>query len=334
MKNLSKLSLAFIFLVFCSCSSENKAAQNADTASKTTETAQTVNSQNSNPTNVNPSEQASTDEELIKKYIADNNLKAERDPSGLYYVIEEAGSAEKPGQQDFIIAHYHGMLLDGTVFDSSVDRGEPFEFPLGRVIPGWQTGIPKFGKGGKGKLIIPSTMAYGPRNAGQIPPNSCLVFNVEVIDFLNQAEQAERQAEQAKIQAKLSEKQLAIDEEVIKKYIADKGLKAERDPSGVYYVVEEAGSAEKPGLQNEVTVHYHGTLTDGTIFDSSVDRGQPATFPLNGVVPGWQVGIPKFGKGGKGKLIIPSTLAYGSRPAGKIPPNSCLIFDVEVIDFK
>ena len=325
MKNLSKLSLALLFLVFCSCSSENKAAQ-ADTASKTTETAKTVNSQNPNQPNVNP-EQASTDEELIKKYIADNNLKAERDPSGLYYVVEEAGSAEKPGQQDFIIAHYHGMLLDGTVFDSSVDRGEPFEFPLGRVIPGWQTGIPKFGKGGKGKLIIPSQMAYGSRPAGQIPPNSCLVFNVEVIDFFDQAEQAKRQA-------KLSEKQLAIDEEVIKKFIADKGLKAERDPSGLYYVVEEAGSAEKPGLQNQVTVHYHGTLTDGTVFDSSVDRGKPATFPLNGVVPGWQVGIPKFGKGGKGKLIIPSTMAYGPRPAGKIPPNSCLIFDVEVIDFQ
>ncbi len=317
MKNLSKLSLALMFLVFFSCSPKNKAVQSGDAAtsetSNKTEAVQTANSTNPNSTDVNLNEQASTDEELIKKYIADNGLKAERDPSGLYYVIEEPGSAEKPSAQDQIKAHYHGMLLDGTVFDSSVDRGQPFDFPLGRVIPGWQTGIPKFGRGGKGKLIIPSGMAYGPRAAGSIPANSVLVFDVEVIDFFNQE---------------------AKDEEVIKKYITDNKLKAERDPSGLYYVVETPGTAEKPGLENQVTVHYHGTLTDGTVFDSSVDRGKPATFPLNGVVPGWQVGIPKFGKGGKGKLIIPSGMAYGSRPAGKIPPNSCLIFDVEVIDFQ
>jgi len=121
---------------------------------------------------------------------------------------------------------------------------------------------------------------------------------------------------------------------LIEKYISENGLKAQKDDSGLFWTVEEAGTAEKPTVANTVKVHYHGTLLDGTVFDSSVDRGEPIEFPLGRVVPGWQIGIPKFGKGGKGKLIVPPSLGYGSRPAGKIPPNSVLVFDVELLDFK
>ena len=86
-------------------------------------------------------------------------------------------------------------------------------------------------------------------------------------------------------------------------------------------------------MQDKVTVHYHGTLLDGTVFDSSVERGEPISFSLGQVIPGWQEGIPYLKKGGKGKLIIPSHLAYGGRRAGKIPPFSVLVFEVELIDF-
>jgi len=122
---------------------------------------------------------------LIDAYIADNNLKVEQTESGLYYIIDKPGTGgfPKPGQK--VKVHYTGTLLDGSEFDSSVDRG-PFEFDLGRgrVIKGWDEGIPKFQKGGSGKLIIPSTLGYGSRPQGpKIPANSTLVFEIELLDF-------------------------------------------------------------------------------------------------------------------------------------------------------
>lgn len=127
-----------------------------------------------------------------------------------------------------------------------------------------------------------------------------------------------------------------IDQKLIKEYLTKNALsKYGVTKSGVYYVIEKPGTAEKPTINSNVNCHYKGYLLDGTKFDSSYDRGQPTQFPLSGVIQGWQEGIPTIGKGGKVKLLIPSGLAYGSRGAGNIiKPNSVLAFDVELIDFK
>ena len=117
--------------------------------------------------------------------------------------------------------------------------------------------------------------------------------------------------------------------------IDNKLADAKSTESGIYYIIEKEGDGNHPTLDSKVTAHYHGTLLDGTVFDSSVERGQPADFPLRGVVKGWQEGVPLLSKGGKGKFILPSGLAYGSRSAGaKIKPNSVLIFDIELVDFQ
>jgi FKBP-type peptidyl-prolyl cis-trans isomerase FklB len=102
--------------------------------------------------------------------------------------------------------------------------------------------------------------------------------------------------------------------------------------SGLQYMVLKEGTGAKPGPTDEVTVHYTGRLLDGTVFDSSVERGEPATFPLNGVIAGWTEGLQLMSEGSKYRLFIPSELAYGSKGAGdQILPNSTLIFDVELI---
>ena len=101
--------------------------------------------------------------------------------------------------------------------------------------------------------------------------------------------------------------------------------------SGLQYEVMRDGSGPKPKITDTVTVHYKGTLIDGTVFDSSYDRGQPATFPLMQVVPGWRQGIPLMPVGSKYKLYIPPDLGYGSQDKGTIPPNSVLIFEVELL---
>ena len=108
---------------------------------------------------------------------------------------------------------------------------------------------------------------------------------------------------------------------------------AEKTESGLIYKETKAGEGESPKATDRVTVHYHGTLTDGTVFDSSKDRGQPATFPLNGVIPCWTEGVQKMKKGGSARLICPSDIAYGDRGAPpKIKPGATLIFDVELIE--
>jgi FKBP-type peptidyl-prolyl cis-trans isomerase FklB len=104
-------------------------------------------------------------------------------------------------------------------------------------------------------------------------------------------------------------------------------------PSGLQYQVIKEGTGPKPALTDKVKTHYHGTLIDGTVFDSSVDRGQPISFAVNGVIPGWTEALQLMPVGSKWKLFIPSELAYGDRQAGpKIGPGSTLIFEVELLE--
>jgi FKBP-type peptidyl-prolyl cis-trans isomerase FklB len=103
-------------------------------------------------------------------------------------------------------------------------------------------------------------------------------------------------------------------------------------PSGLQYQVLEEGTGKSPAASDKVTTHYHGTLIDGTVFDSSYERGQPATFPVNGVIAGWTEALQLMKEGAKWRLFIPANLAYGEQGAGDaIGPNTALIFDVELI---
>ena len=119
------------------------------------------------------------------KYLTDNKIKAKKLDSGLVYVCNRKGSGECAAAGQTITVHYTGKLMDGRVFDSSVERGEPISFVLGNgsVIKGWEEGVALMKKGEKATLIIPFDMAYGNRQTGIIPPYSNLVFDIEIIDI-------------------------------------------------------------------------------------------------------------------------------------------------------
>ena len=103
--------------------------------------------------------------------------------------------------------------------------------------------------------------------------------------------------------------------------------------SGLQYEILTAGAGDKPSASSTVRTHYHGTLTDGTVFDSSVDRGEPAEFPVNGVIAGWTEALQLMPSGSKWRLTVPHNLAYGERGAGgAIGPFATLVFDVELLD--
>ena len=125
-------------------------------------------------------------DDVFAAYLEANGIKAQPQESGLVYVCTKKGKGPKPGFKQKVKVHYTGKLLDGRVFDSSIERGEPIEFQLGvgQVIPGWDEGIALMSKGEKGILYIPSNLAYGPRQAGElITPYSNLIFEVELVDF-------------------------------------------------------------------------------------------------------------------------------------------------------
>lgn len=118
------------------------------------------------------------------KYLAENSKKpgVTITDSGLQYEVMTSGDGPKPSASDKVRTHYHGMLIDGTVFDSSVDRGEPISFPVNGVIQGWQEALQLMSVGDKWRLVIPSELAYGARGAGaKIPPHSTLIFEVELL---------------------------------------------------------------------------------------------------------------------------------------------------------
>ncbi len=213
-----------------------------------------------------------------------------------------SGAEAQAGQT--VIVHYTGWLYDeaapdnkGEKFDSSLDRDEPFDFPLGggRVIRGWDEGVAGMKEGGKRTLTIPSEMGYGPRGAGDvIPPNATLVFDVELLRVVH------TEATDTKVG------------------------EGEEAQSGRYVTVHYTGwlfDENAPGNK-------------GRKFDSSRDRDEPFDFPLGHghVISGWDTGVEGMRVGGRRTLVIPPEMGYGKRGAGGvIPPNATLVFDVELL---
>jgi len=148
---------------------------------------------------------------------------------------------------------------------------------------------------------------------------------------------ADAQAAGEELQGRMQEAQAAAAAEA--KAASEAYLKKNKEKEGVfvtdsglqYEILKEGDSDESPGATDSVKVHYHGTLVDGTVFDSSVDRGRPISFRLDGVIPGWTEGLQLMSVGDKYRFTIPSDLAYGDQPKGNIPPGSTLIFEVELL---
>jgi FKBP-type peptidyl-prolyl cis-trans isomerase len=138
------------------------------------------------------------------------------------------------------------------------------------------------------------------------------------------------QASAVEKQQKEAEANIKVAKEFLEKNKSAPGVK--ETASGLQYIMEKEGTGKSPKLDDTVKAHYKGTLIDGTVFDSSYDRGQPLELPLKGVIPGWTEALQLMKVGGKAKLFIPPQLAYGNVARPKIPPGSVLIFELELLD--
>ncbi len=256
-----------------------------------------------------------------EKFLADNAKKAgvKSTASGLQYEVLSEGPATgvSPKATDLVDVHYVGTLIDGIEFDSSRARGAAARFPLNRVIPGWTEGVQLMSEGDRYRFYVPADLAYGEQGTpgGPIGPNETLIFDVELLKVVS----AERNAAAAAT------------------FLAANGKKAgvKTTASGLQYEVLTEGKAggKQPSDASKVSVHYEGKLVDGTIFDSSYQRGEPIEFPLNAVIPGWTEGVQLMSEGDKFRLFIPPALGYGAEgtPGGPIGPNEALVFEVELL---
>jgi peptidylprolyl isomerase len=230
---------------------------------------------------------------------------AEKSASGLATkVLQKGTGTARPDTQEMVVVHYTGWTTDGKSFDSSVARGKPNTFAVGGLIKGFTEGLQLMTVGEKRRLWIPETLAYRGQPGR---PAGMLVFDVELLEIL-----ADPSAPPADVAGPPSD--------------------ARRTPSGLSYKVLRPGTGKvNPRSDSRVTVHYTGWTTDGKMFDSSLKRGQPASFGLNEVIKGWTEGVQLMTEGEKTRFWIPQRLAYEGKAGA---PAGMLVFDIELLNFK
>ncbi|MEC7985237.1 MAG: FKBP-type peptidyl-prolyl cis-trans isomerase [Myxococcota bacterium] len=237
------------------------------------------------------------------KDVAAPPADAKKTASGLAYKVLASGKGgDKPSADAKVRVHYTGWTTDGKMFDSSVVRGQPISFSLGRVIAGWTEGLQLMTVGEKTRFWIPEELAYkGQKGA----PAGMLVFDVELLEITEPPPPLPAPAD-----------------------VASPPSDAKKTASGLAYKVLSPGTGAQPVAADKVQVHYTGWTTDGKMFDSSVVRGKPTSFPLKRVIAGWTEGLQLMKEGEKTRFWIPQELAYKGQ---KGAPAGMLVFDVELL---
>lgn len=268
--------------------------------------------------------------------------------TGLYYQFFRQNTGEQPKVGDLM-----DLVIGCTVNDTAIivplgPNTLPLEAPL--FAGDFYEGMATMHKGDSASFIvnIDSTFIkwfHQTTLPEEFKSTDVMRFEVRLDDFYPESEYAARYGAKIKkdIDARIEKMKADHPEETaaaaqqLTEYLAKNKINVEPTPSGLYYVMTQEGNGEKPAIGQMVKVHYTGKLLDGTVFDSSVERGDPITIPIGvgQVIPGWDEGIQMMSKGEKGVLYIPYYLAYGERQAGeKITPFSNLIFDVELVDLQ
>jgi FKBP-type peptidyl-prolyl cis-trans isomerase len=237
---------------------------------------------------------------------------ATKTASGLVTKVLTPGTGkDHPGAQDQVKVHYTGWTKSGKMFDSSITRNEPTTFRVDQVIKGWTEGLQLMVAGEKRRLWIPGALAYGdhPRMGA---PGGDLVFDVELLEIKAAPKPPETPAD-----------------------VKAPPATAKKTASGLAYTIIKKGTGtQSPKATDTVTVNYSGWTPDGKLFDSSLTRGEPASFALNQVIKGWTEGVQLMKVGDTARFWIPGNLAYGDKPTRPGAPAGMLVFDIELLAVK
>ena len=272
----------------------------------------------------------------------------EKSQNGLYYQFIEKNESAQPQNGDLMEVNLSCMVNDTSVVIPAMEN--IMQLQESQFAGDLFEGFAMMHKGDSASFIVNIDSTFRklmgqPQLPEGFTSSDVMRFNVRLKDFYPESEYAKRMAVKvkqaaderiAKMKADHPE-ETATAAQQLTDFLAKNKDVAEPTESGLYYVMLSEGNGEKPEVGQMVKVHYTGKLLDGTVFDSSIERGEPISFPLGvgQVIPGWDEGIQLMSKGEKGVLYIPYYLAYGERQAGeKIVPFSNLMFEVELVDFE
>ncbi|MFC5410022.1 FKBP-type peptidyl-prolyl cis-trans isomerase [Larkinella bovis] len=276
---------------------------------------------------------------LVVVLASCDNNRVQVTENGLKYKFhEDAEDTPKAKVGDVMTFHITVKNSKDSTLGSSYQNGSPVKQPLqASTFKGsLEEGLALLSKGDSATIYV-NADSIAARSMQQLPPfipkGSDIAYTIKVLDI-------QSMEEFQKAQVTLREKQKGVDEKTIADYVAKNKLAAQKTATGLYYVITQPGTGPTASAGDVVKVKYTGKLMNGKVFDSSDKNPQTQAgidFPLGqgAVIPGWDEGIQKLQKGSKGTLIIPSGLAYGTEGSpGAIPPNSVLLFDVELVDIK
>ncbi len=278
------------------------------------------------------------EENLLKKYLGDNNITVTPKESGIYLIEKVKGTGIRIDSGCMVRINLKVALIDGKLLFNSADRPDPIRFKYGKQFDtkGISEAFGTMNGGTVATVIVPSKMAWGDTGKGAlIPPYSTMIYDVEVLDVQSKADYEKEQIQKKFIESLQKDSLKQAEAINLKKYITDHKITAKPTTSGLYYIEKVKGTGSQAVAGDKVMVHYTGTLLNGKKFDSSVDRNQPFEFTLGKgqVIKGWDEGIALMKKGGRATLIIPFNIAYGERSMGAdIPAFSTLVFDVELLN--
>jgi len=254
-------------------------------------------------------DQLAIDGEIIDDFLAENNVNAQTHSSGIRFVRTENGTGDAPVAGNVAVLKYSANVLGEENFAESV-YGESFTINS-NLIDALEIMLPEINEGGRMIIYAPSVYCFGRQGTPSIPSNSNIRFDVRLVDVVTNADE-----------------QFSADTTIIESYLEANEIETEIHSSGIRFTIIEEGNGESPDETSEVEVKYTGTLVNDVIFDQNTEG---VSFPLENLIEGWQIMLPQIQEGGRIKIYMPSRYGYGTTGTTNIPPNTVLIFDIELL---
>ncbi len=262
-------------------------------------------------------EQWKKDTTAIGSFLRTNSINSRIDASGVRFVIDSLAEGFPPRFTSTVKIKYVGRFIGGNIFDQGTISGQVSNF-----ITGFQVGLLLMPERTKARIYIPSGLAYGAGGTGSIPPNSNIMFELQILEVVKTATEIQR---------------LASDTVSIDQYLASKSIDAIKDKSGLRYVITQLGTGAQPDIYSKVKIKYTGKLqSDGTeFFTGTYEPSVDFDSRVINFIFGLQVALPKLPVGSKATLYIPSGLGFGDQTintgTATVPANSNIIYEIELV---
>ncbi len=262
-------------------------------------------------------EQWKRDTTVIGSFLRTNGINSRIDASGVRFVIDSLAEGFPPKFTSTVKFKYVGRFIGGSIFDQGTISAQ-----VSNLIAGFQVGLLLMPERTKARIYIPSGLAYGAGGSGSIPPNSNIMFELQILEVVKTATEIQR---------------LASDTVSIDQYLASKSIDAIKDKSGLRYVVTQLGTGAQPDIYSKVKIKYTGKLlSDGTeFFTGTYEPSNDFDSRVINFIFGLQVALPKLPVGSKATLYIPSGLGFGDQTintgTATVPANSNIIYEIELL---